>query len=90
MPQRASSIRALSAMDLQILDFEKTWWRTGQFKDEQIRSIFSISTQRYYQMLNHVIDSDEAMDIEPLLVKRLRRQRSQRTAGRATVRAARH
>jgi len=38
---------------------------------------------RYYQLLNELIDRPEAVEFDPVLVTRLRRQRSQRSELRA-------
>jgi len=37
-----------------------------------------MSATRYYQVLNELIDRPEALAFEPVLVKRLRRQRAKR------------
>ena len=42
-----------------------------------------MSATRYYQMLNELIDRPEAMAADPVLVKRLRRQRAKRQRIRA-------
>lgn len=47
---------------------------------------FSMSATRYYQQLNQLIDRDAAVEYKPLLVKRLRRLRSQRQAERSARR----
>jgi len=40
--------------------------------------MLGMSATRYYQMLNELIDRPEALAFEPVLVKRLRRQRAKR------------
>jgi hypothetical protein len=51
-----------------------------------VRDLFDMSATRYYQVLNALIDRPEAVEYDPMLVKRLRRLRStrqrQRTARR--------
>ncbi len=64
--------------DIPLLDFEREWWRHADSKEAGIKERFGISISEYYERLNNLIDSDEALAAEPLLVKRLRRQRALR------------
>lgn len=73
---------ALSPRDARILDFERQWWRHAGAKEEAIRSEFSLSAARYYQLLNAVIDAPEAVRYDPMLVGRLQRARDARTSAR--------
>lgn len=82
--QDASS--ALSARDLDILEFERQWWRYPGAKEQGIREKFDMSATRYYQILNALIDSPEALAADPLLVKRLRRLRESRQKNRSAKR----
>ena len=63
---------------MRILAFERRWWRYPGAKEQAIREIFDIAATRYYQLLNELIDRPEALAFDPILVKRLRRQRSER------------
>lgn len=83
-----SACAQLSARDEALLDFEATWWQAAQAKDDEIRSRFSMSTPRYYQQLNALIDQPAALEYAPLLVKRLRRMREQRQQARSAARLA--
>lgn len=73
----------LSVRDTAILVFEREWWRHAGAKEEAIRSQFSLSTARYYQVLNAVIDLPDAVRHDPMLVGRLQRARDARTSARA-------
>jgi hypothetical protein len=79
----------LSERDRALLDFERQWWRYAGSKEQAIRDLFDMSATRYYQVLNALIDRPEAVEYDPMLVKRLRRLRSarqkQRTARRLGV-----
>ncbi|MGV8896254.1 MAG: DUF3263 domain-containing protein [Rhodoglobus sp.] len=77
------SASGLSSRDASILDFEREWWRHAGAKEEAIRSQFSLSTARYYQVLNAVIDLPAAVRHDPMLVGRLQRARDARTSSRA-------
>lgn len=72
---------ALSAQELAILEFERQWWRYPGSKEGAIRELFSMSSPRYYQILNALLDRPEAELAYPALVRRLRRLRNTRTAG---------
>src|SRR5665213_3446487 len=74
---------ALSTRDIQILEFEREWWHHAGAKEAAIRSQFSLSAARYYQLLNAVIDLPGALRHDPMLVKRLLRARDARTQARA-------
>lgn len=69
-----------------ILDFEREWWKYAGAKEQAIRDHFDLSPTRYYQLLNRLIDDDEAESYDPMLVKRLRRLRAARQRQRAARR----
>ena len=77
--------QALSERDRRILEFERQWWKYAGAKEQAIRDLFDMSATRYYQILNALIDTPEALAVDPMLVKRLRRMR----ASRQRVRSAR-
>lgn len=79
----------LSARDAAILDFEDGWFTAAVPKEQAIMERFSMSSARYYQLLNTLIDTPVALAYKPLLVKRLRRMRSQRQAARSARRLPR-
>ncbi|CAN5664605.1 hypothetical protein BH20ACT2_BH20ACT2_19590 [soil metagenome] len=56
-----SWIMALTDRDKAILDFERSWWAEPGVKDETIRVRFELSGTRYYQILQELIDSAEAL-----------------------------
>lgn len=78
----------LSARDREILDFERQWWRYAGAKEQAIRDLFDLSSTRYYQELNALIDSPAALEHDPMLVKRLRRMRASRHRNRSARRLA--
>lgn len=82
----ALPVAALSERDAAILDFEKQWWALAGTKEAEIRERFELSAPRYYQVLNALIDTAEALAYDPLLVKRLRRQRATRQRERSARR----
>ena len=79
---------ALSERARAILDFERTWWTEPGPKDAAIKANFELSPTRYYKLLNDVLDSPDAMEYDPLVVRRLRRMRDRRRRARYEGRPA--
>lgn len=78
----------LSDRDRGILEFERQWWKYSGAKEEAIRELFDMSATRYYQVINNLIDSPEAMEYDPMLIKRLRRMRESRQQARTANRVS--
>ena len=76
----------LSARDLAIIDFERDWWRLGGAKEAAIRETFDLSSTRYYQILNALLDNPDALAYDPLLIRRLCRLRERRQRARSARR----
>jgi hypothetical protein len=81
-------LMGLSARDRAILDFERTWRSQPGPKEAAIREQFSFSRSRYYELLNALLDDDDALSYDPLTVKRARRVRNQRRRVRIEGRRA--
>jgi hypothetical protein len=77
---------ALSERDRDILEFERHWWKYAGAKETAVREQFDMSSTRYYQVLNALIDRPEALEADPLLVRRLRRLRAARQRQRSARR----
>ncbi len=76
----------LSERDREILNFERQWWKYAGAKEQAVREKFDMSSTRYYQVLNALIDRPEALSFDPLLVRRLRRLRAARQRARSARR----
>jgi hypothetical protein len=76
----------LSQRDRDILEFERHWWKYAGAKEQAVRENFDMSSTRYYQVLNALIDRPEALEAAPLLVRRLRRLRASRPRQRSARR----
>ena len=72
----------LTPRDLAILDFEREWWSLPGPKDQAIRDTLSLSPTRYYELLADLLDSEDALEYDPLVVRRLRRIRERRRRAR--------
>lgn len=79
----------LSAQECELLAFERDWWKYADAKDVAIREQLGLTPEGYYRALNAVIDTDGALAFDPLLVRRLRRQRLARQRQRQERRAPR-
>src|SRR5690349_18455113 len=73
---------AVTERDLRILAFEGRWWKHAGAKEQAIRDTFGLSSTRYYQLLNALLDNPAALEQDPVLVGRLRRLRSTRARTR--------
>ncbi|MEU4444823.1 DUF3263 domain-containing protein [Actinosynnema sp. NPDC050801] len=74
----------LNDREREILAFERQWWKYAGAKEQAVKELFDMSATRYYQLLNALIEKEEALAADPMLIKRLRRSRS----GRQRVRVA--
>ena len=74
----------LTKLEIEMLDFERTWWRYAGVKESSIKELFNLTPPAYYQLLNNLIDRNDALIAEPILVKRLRRLRDGRMAQRSS------
>ena len=65
----------LDAVDREILSLENLQWKYQGAKEMEIRRRLNLSPTHYYQRLNVLIDTRAALEHDPMLVARLRRQR---------------
>lgn len=79
-------VARLSDRDREVLAFEREWWKHAGSKERAVRERFGFSVTRYYQIVNELIDSPAALEEDPMLVRRLRRQRATRQRQRAARR----
>lgn len=83
----ANRVSTLSDLEQRVLEFERSWWRYAGAKESAIKELFDLTPPRYYQLLNDLIDREDALMASPMLVKRLRRLRQARMSARS-VRSA--
>jgi len=72
----------LTERERSILEFERSWWTEPGPKELAIRERFDLSATRYYQLLAELVDSDDALEYDPLTIRRLRRMRERRRRAR--------
>jgi hypothetical protein len=81
----------LSQRDIDVLDFERSWWKHEGVKERAIKDRFDMSATRYYQVLNELLENPAALEYDPILVKRLQRLRLSRQRQRtARLRGTRY
>ena len=73
---------ALTERERAIIEFEATWWSSDEPRDTAIRARFACSEEDYYQELNRLLDHPGALSFDPLVVRRLRRNRERRRRAR--------
>jgi hypothetical protein len=73
-----------------LLDFERDSWKLEVPKERAIRERFGFSAARYHQLLGRALEMPQALEYDPMLVRRLHRvrdaRRRRRVAGRLGVR----
>ena len=88
--QRAGGAGPLGERERSVLAFERQWWRHAGAKEEAIRREFADGPTAYYQLLSRLIDDPAAIAYDPMLVKRLQRQRASRHRQRSRDRLSPH
>ena len=83
-PNSDSEATGLSELEIKLLEFENNWWRHAGSKESAVKELFNLTPPAYYQLLNNLIDRQEALMAQPILVKRLRRIRDARTTARSS------
>ena len=78
----------LTERDKAILDFERSWWANPGRKDESVRERLELSMTRYYELLTEILGDPESLQFDPLLVRRLKRDRDRRRRERFEPRPA--
>lgn len=83
VPGMAAEEVPLTDRQKQMLELERSWWKYAGAKETRIRELFGCSATLYYQELNALIDQPAALVHDPMLVKRLRRLRTERQGRRS-------
>lgn len=73
----------MSISDSALLAFEAQWWQHAGRKEKAIRDQLGVTPTAYYQQLNAVIDTAEAMELDAPTTRRLRSVRDQAQVRRA-------
>ena len=76
------SLHVLSDSERAILAFEGTWWTHQGEKDALVQERFGLAPDRYAAVLAELIDRPDALEADPLVVRRLRRLRDRNRRAR--------
>lgn len=79
-------MNALTDTEVQMLEFEKRWWKYAGAKVQAIREAFDCSPTVYYARLHALIDRPDVMAHDPMTVRRLQRLRDARRQARSARR----
>jgi hypothetical protein len=79
----------LSPRERAILTFERDWWKYADAKESAARARLGLTPEEYHRALTAIIDQPGALAHDPLLVRRLRRQRFARQRQRQASRLGR-
>jgi hypothetical protein len=72
------AVRVISERHQAMLEFERTFWTFDEPRETLIRARFQCSVDEYYAELNELLEQPEALAHDPLVVRRLQRQRIRR------------
>lgn len=72
------AVRVISERHQAMLEFERSFWTFDDPKETLIRARFQCSADEYYAELNDLLEQPEALAHDPLVVRRLQRQRIRR------------
>jgi hypothetical protein len=72
------AVRVISERHQAMLEFERSFWTFDEPKETLIRARFQCSADEYYAELNELLEQPEALAHDPLMVRRLQRQRIRR------------
>jgi hypothetical protein len=71
-------VTVISERQQAMLEFERNFWTFDEPKASLIRARFQCSVDEYYAELNELLELPEAIEHDPLVVRRLQRQRIRR------------
>ena len=81
---------ALSERERSIIDFERTWWTFDGTKEELINDRLDCTPEAFALELGALVDSPDALAHDPLVIRRLRRQRARARRARSEASSAAH
>lgn len=76
----------LTELERKIIELERLWWAHPGAKGAAIREGLGMSSTRYYQVLNALLDREDVLAFDPMVVNRLRRLRDSRQRSRSVRR----
>lgn len=77
-PSDGKAVAVIDERQQAMLEFERTFWTFDEPKELLIRARFHCSADEYYAELNELLEQPAALAHDPLVVRRLQRQRVRR------------
>lgn len=77
-PSDGKAGRVITERQQAMLEFERTFWTFDEPKETLVRARFHCSVDEYYAELNDLLEQPSALAHDPLVVRRLQRQRVRR------------
>jgi hypothetical protein len=77
-PSNGKAVPVIDERQQAMLEFERTFWTFDEPKEMLVRARFQCSADEYYAELNELLEMPEALEHDPLVVRRLQRQRVRR------------
>lgn len=74
----STTTTGLTVRDHMTLQLEGTRFKFAGVKESRVRELFGETPTRYYQRLDHLLDSSDALAAYPATVRRLQRLRDRR------------
>jgi len=71
-------VQVITERQQAMLEFERTFWTFDEPKETLVRARFQCSVDEYYCELNELLEQPSALAHDPLVVRRLQRQRVRR------------
>lgn len=68
----------LTDLERAMLEFERSWWSGSSPRDVAVGETFALTVDEYDVRIDELIDSEAALEFDPLVVRRLRRLRDRR------------
>jgi hypothetical protein len=72
------AVRVINERHQAMLEFERNFWTFDEPKETLVRARVQCSADEYYAELNELLELPGAMEHDPLVVRRLQRQRVRR------------
>jgi hypothetical protein len=78
----ATSHAPLTERQRALIEFEGSWWQHDGVHDQMVRARFGCGLDEYYRDLYQLLDHPDALSVDPLVVRRLRRSQERRRRAR--------
>ncbi len=74
---------SMSAREVELIEYEGSWWQEPGSRADVIARRFGLTIDGYRDLVDELIDTEAALTHDPLVVRRLRRQRDNKRIQRS-------